>query len=254
MTMDEIDVLARFGDDVPPMSAQTRARVTAELQSAADADHEPMPLSVATVGETAELAQLPRRRRALRLGAVAAGITVAAGAVIALQVGGSAPAYATVTTTNGVVTVHIKEFLEPKKVEARMAAAGLPAVVDYLPLGQMCRQPRGTAQPLVDDSAKGTLSVSSGDSAGAEFQVEMANLKPGQTLVLEASFAADNPEVAGSFAVSLVSGPVSPCNPVPAPVSALTGPVTVGSGVPGTSGTSRSTDQATAGGTSTNPS
>ncbi|MBB6472876.1 hypothetical protein [Sphaerisporangium rubeum] len=197
--MNEIDLLARIGGDVPPLSDTARRRVHDMLLARAAA---------ADTATTPHASRAPRRR--LRVLALA-GTAAAATAAIAVPLSLGSPAYAVDRLSDGTVTVRIHEFLEPKKLQASLREAGVPAEVDYLPAGQACRQPRGvqaaTAQLAVDQPADG----------GLAFRIPAGQVKAGQTLVLVATFADDDPSKAGTIAMSVVEGRAARCTAVPAP-------------------------------------
>jgi hypothetical protein len=96
----------------------------------------------------------PRRARlALAGGAVTA--AVAAAAIVASSGGVTSSAYALQSEPNGAVTVHILSLKDAGGLESSLRAAGIPAVVDYVPPGQagcIGPPPAGTGAP-----AHGTL-------------------------------------------------------------------------------------------------
>lgn len=198
-TMNEIDLIGKLGSEVPPLSPAARERV-----------HERMLARAGVIDSRAGLdgrparRPMPRRRRAILL--TLTGVTAAATAAV-LPLALSTPAYAVSKRSDGTVTVEIREFLEPKKLQASLREAGVAAVVDYLPIGQSCQQPRGrsvaTAQILMERPAK--------DSDGVLFQIAPGSLKSGQTLVVEATFDQNNPAKAGNIATSVVEGQATDC-------------------------------------------
>ncbi|MEO3813933.1 hypothetical protein ABGB17_33465 [Sphaerisporangium sp. B11E5] len=217
--MNEIDLLARLGDDAPPLSDTARRRVHDMLLARAEA------------ADTVTTPRAPRApRRGLRVLALA-GTAVAAAAAIAVPLSLGTPAYAVDKLPDGTVTVRIHEFLEPKKLQASLRDAGISAEVDYLPVGQACRQPRGvqpaTAQLAVEQPADG----------GLAFRIPAGQVKPGQTLVFVATFADDDPSQAGSIAMSVVEGRAARCTAVPAPAgdgAVKVVPIRPGEAQPGT--------------------
>jgi hypothetical protein len=143
----------------------------------------------------------------------------AAAAAIALPLALGTPAYAVRKLPDGTVTVRIHEFLEPKKLQASLREAGIRAEVDYLPIGQTCRQPRGT------QAAPVRLTAEQPADGGAAFRIPSGQVGPGRTLVVVATFAENDPAHAGSIAMSVVNGQASPCTATPDPTGG--GPVTV---------------------------
>ncbi|MEV6987244.1 hypothetical protein AB0M95_39125 [Sphaerisporangium sp. NPDC051017] len=215
--MNEIDLLTTIGANVPPLSDAARGRVRTMLLARAQATG-PM-TAPATYALTAPAgppqpagrrAAAPRRRR-LALLALAGAAAAAAATALPLALG--TPAYAVERLADGTVTVQIHQFLEPEKLQASLREAGVRAVVDYLPAGRSCRQPRGrqAAVPalLLERPVDG--------SGGVMFQVPPGRLKAGQTLIVEATFVRDDPARAGSIATSVVEGPVTPCAAVSGP-------------------------------------
>lgn len=215
--MNEFDVLARMGADVPPLADAARAHTRAQILTRAHHDRAHVPTDVKTPPATI---LRPRRRRRLAFGLGLATIAAAAAAVaVGLPfVGGTPAAYAVEKHPDGTVDVQIREFLQPKKLQATLRKAGVPAVVDYVPMGQTCQQPRGHS---VTDGEPVRAMPSPADQ-GLAFRVFPDQLKPGQTLVLEASFAKSAPEKAEVVRLGVIRGPVTECAPVstsrPAPI------------------------------------
>ncbi|MEX5706982.1 hypothetical protein AB1484_01365 [Parafrankia sp. FMc6] len=160
---DDLDLLTRLGADVPPLSAEGRARVRARLFAAAagTANAPTHAESNAVMGadgarpsrrDLLERVDGPgtpprRRRRVLRLGVVgAAAAAVSLTAALVLP-GSASPAYALSEEPDGTVKVQINEFRQAKQLEADLRAAGINAVVDFVPIGQTCQQLRGGGAP-----------------------------------------------------------------------------------------------------------
>ncbi|MEU4232758.1 hypothetical protein AB0F17_51415 [Nonomuraea sp. NPDC026600] len=147
-----------------------------------------------------------RRRRVVGLAAAVAG--VAAATVVAMTVYGGAPAFAVTKSADGSVEVRINEFRDPDELAAKLAAAGVATVVDYLPADQTCKQPRG-------EHGAGSGRVENGidvgkNGTGIAFRIDKGQVAAGQTLVLAVSVAqADKPPIATSLEV--VKGAVTPC-------------------------------------------
>ncbi|MBE8471094.1 hypothetical protein [Streptomyces justiciae] len=165
---------------------------------------------------TAEAAPTPAGRRrfrartaftAPRLGLVALACAAAAGAAV-LMPGSPAetPAYAVVSHSDGTVTVTMNEFglggTLPDGLVEKLKAHGIHVVVDKLPNGYECTEPRG----------KGVRSRSD-QSPGWVF-----DLRRGDSLVVE-KMGQRQPD--GSFlpatGLAFFRGEVAPCDPVPAP-------------------------------------
>ncbi|GAA1254534.1 hypothetical protein GCM10009677_00300 [Sphaerisporangium rubeum] len=223
--MNEIDLLTMTGADVPPLPDASRHRIHALLLAKARAT-DSVPAVTFAPGTTRERRPVhtpgtsPSRhspRRRLRA-AVLAG-TAAAIAAVTVPFAFSTPAFAVRKLPDGTVTVRINEFLEPKKLQASLRDAGIRAEVDYLPIGQTCRLPRGTRTAPI------RLTAEQPADGGAAFRIPSGQVGPGQTLVLVATFAENNPSRSGSIAMSVIDGTASPCTATPDPAGA--GTVTV---------------------------
>ncbi|RVX45782.1 hypothetical protein EDD27_8601 [Nonomuraea polychroma] len=167
----------------------------------------------------------PRRWARGRLAfGLAAAVVLAAGVVtvpVLLQDGVSS-SYA-VTMDDGMVTieVRVRDFRDAAGMEQRLRELGVPAKVDYVPYGMQCR-PRG--QRVEDkDIPYGMFSEPEnipGEERGWQMRVNTKLFRPGQTWVWTISTFNDG---RGTFTSSeLLQGPVSPCEPVPAPTPSFT--------------------------------
>ncbi|MES1247249.1 MAG: hypothetical protein ABUS54_06215, partial [Actinomycetota bacterium] len=85
----------------------------------------------------------PVRRGRRRLVAVAGVAAVASAAIVGVLVldGGTPAAYAVTKHADDSVTVEVDSLTDAAGLQAALAAAGVRAVVDYLPAGKMCKQP-----------------------------------------------------------------------------------------------------------------
>jgi hypothetical protein len=157
-----------------------------------------------------------RRPRLLLGGGAAAAVT---GAVILVAAGGDqvTPAFAIDRQADGDVTVTINRLSDSADLERELRAAGIPAVVNYTPLGKTCRQPRGRPAGAPNHPVSSTVSGTSigGGSPGATatFTISRDMVSSGQTLVIQTSGGAG----ATSIGMGVVEGPVSPCVLVDAP-------------------------------------
>jgi hypothetical protein len=214
--MDELDLLARLGADVAPMSEVTRTRIRGQVLAKAG--------ELPAAGGRRSFRPAPRRRRRVLRGGVLVGSLAAAATAfaVAAPIGGVTPAYALDRKPDGTVSVQIREFVHPEKLQAGLRAAGVPAVVDYVPSGQACRQPRGRVVNNQGPVTAGMMVAPGGDHQ-TTFQVSPGTVRAGQTLVVEASYAKDHPTRAGSLAMSIIEGPVLPCQPGPAPAPPAAG-------------------------------
>jgi hypothetical protein len=197
---------------------------------------------------TARPARRARRTRpTLAAGAVAATI---AGVFVATGGDTAAPAYAVEKRSDGSVTVEIHSLRDAAGLQQKLAAAGIPAVVDYTPIRKMCREPRGrpasAGHPM-------TLGVGVREGRSATFTIPRGNVRPGETLVITSSVGSS----ASRLGVEIIDGPVAPCELVAAPPPAAPGQSTGGatSGPSfGAGGTSFSTHDARPDGSRIGPS
>jgi hypothetical protein len=152
-------------------------------------------------------------RPKLALAGVAGSACVASAVIAFAGSDDGSTAYAVVPHDDGSVTVEISKLQDAAGLERELREAGVPAEVDYLPLGQMCREGRFRPAP-----ADGRSSFSMGqraDGGPVSFTVGAKNLRPGQTLVITSS--GGEPQGATSIATAVAQGDVAPCEPVKAP-------------------------------------
>ncbi|MET8332513.1 hypothetical protein [Streptosporangium canum] len=154
------------------------------------------------------------RRLALGLAAVA---VLATGAVVGpslLQDGrGADPAYAVTRAANGMVTIQVRDFRDASGLKERLEDLQVPAIVDYVPWGQRCREPRGKH---VRDIPRGLYSRPEnipGEKRGWQMRIDTRLFKPGQTFVWTISANGES----SSTSTYLMEGPVASCEPVPEP-------------------------------------
>ncbi|MFI9594230.1 hypothetical protein [Nonomuraea sp. NPDC052265] len=154
------------------------------------------------------------RRRVVGLAAAAAGVAVAA-TVAATGLFGGGPAYAVTGTADGGVAVEINAFRDPGGLASELAAAGVKAVVDYLPYGQTCKEPRGR-----HGGGEGRFEASIGRSGdGISFRIAKGQVPAGQTLVLAVTLDRSGPEAPPvSTSLQVVRGAVTPCEPAAMPL------------------------------------
>ncbi|TMR97602.1 hypothetical protein [Nonomuraea basaltis] len=148
------------------------------------------------------------RRRFAGLSAAVAGVAAAATAVVVMTGIAGGPAYAVTKAADGGVSVQISSFTDPEGLESELADAGVKAVVDYLPFGQTCKEPRGR-----HGGASGQFTTSIGkDGDGISFKIEKGQVPAGETLVLAVTKSKDGDDKP-PFATSLqlVNGAVAPC-------------------------------------------
>ncbi|MEV0381090.1 hypothetical protein [Nonomuraea sp. NPDC050643] len=205
---DEIDAttraLARVAPGTPggdPSDAEARALLAA--------------ITSEDPGTAAKTGTRAYRRPALGL---AATVVLGAGAVVGpslLENGSGVPASWAVTAADGMVTIKVRDFRDAAGLETRLRDLDVPAIVDFVPWGQRCREPRGRH---VDDIPRGLYSLPEnvpGEKRGWQMRINTKLFRPGQTFVWTISAPASG----GSSSTStyLMEGPVAPCEPVPRP-------------------------------------
>ncbi|MCP2357147.1 hypothetical protein HD597_004167 [Nonomuraea thailandensis] len=154
-----------------------------------------------------------RRRRLLRPAILAPAVGLAAAAAVAIPLAfGGTPAYAVAKNPDGTVSITINEAKNPKGLEAELRRMGYNIVVDYLPAGKKCAtRPRGSHWLSKELAPLAVFPPTSEDFPG--FQIDPAQIKPGQTGVLEFGVN-DNPQPGGVIAAiwaRVSDGPVGPC-------------------------------------------
>ncbi|WP_344876208.1 hypothetical protein [Nonomuraea antimicrobica] len=156
----------------------------------------------------------PRRRytRGRLAFGMATAVALAAGIVavpIVLQDG--VPSSYAVNLDDGMVTIQIRDFDDAEGLEKRLRELNVPAMVDHVPEGMMCREPRGK---LVENIPRGLYSVPEnipGESEGWQMRINTTLFGPDQTFVW--SISGKN----GTTTTYLMEGPIAPCEPVPEP-------------------------------------
>jgi hypothetical protein len=162
----------------------------------------------------------PRRRVAIGLGLAAAlAVAGAVGAPVFLGAGDQ-PAYAAEREPDGSIRILIREYKDAKGLQARLRQLGVAAVVDYVPNGKQCREPRATYVPG-DDMPPGLLtSLPPEDGEETSMRLHPELIKAGQTFVFTTTIVGDmDDDEWGAVAhIGLATGPVGPCELVPGPV------------------------------------
>jgi hypothetical protein len=172
---------------------------------------------------------LPRRRLALA-GGVAAALAAAAIAGAFFFSAGTQAAYAVTANADGSVTVEIDSLTDAAGLQAKLQAAGVDAVVEYLPLGKMCKQPWFT--PAGPAAGGGTQRSDVGRSGDGATSFTISGDRPaGTTLVITTQTGPGNERALG---IAWAKGDVPPCQVVDAPPGSgpLGGPPVTGQGSP----------------------
>ena len=152
---------------------------------------------------------------------------MAAGAGVFSLSAGTQAAYAVTKNPDGTVTVEIDSLTDAAGLQAKLQAAGVNAVVEYLPAGKMCKQPWFT--PAGIGAIGGTHGSEVGrTSDGATRFTINGNLPTDSTLVVTTQTGPGNVQALG---LAWAQGAVPPCQVVDAPVGSgpLGGPPIDGS-------------------------
>lgn len=175
--------------------------------------HELRAVVASTPAPAAEPARRPllTRTRLTLGGAVAA--AGAAGALVLAGGGGASPAYAVESHGDGSVTVTVSSVRDAAGLQQKLAAAGIRAVVDYVPAGKMCRQPRGENAKGNGHTSAMSMAMSQGADGSVTFTIAPGQLGANETLVIENSVD----QAASRMGVGIVEGAVGPCVLVDAP-------------------------------------
>jgi hypothetical protein len=164
---------------------------------------------------SAESAERGQRRQVRRL-AVAGGLAAVLAAAVAAGVfflsAGAQPAYAVTENADGTVTVEIDSLTDAAGLQAKLRAAGVNTVAEYLPAGKMCQRPwfipygrrfGGATQSGVEHLSGG----------GVRFTLS-ANIPDDAIVVIETQ---TGPGDETALAIGLAQGDVPPCQVVDAP-------------------------------------
>ncbi|MEV0627750.1 hypothetical protein [Nonomuraea wenchangensis] len=156
----------------------------------------------------------PARRWLLRrpvLG-LAAAVALATGVVAApIVLRDGAPSSYAVTLDDGTATIEIRDFEDAAGLERRLKELKVPALVDHVPEGMMCREPRGKH---VENIPRGLYSLPEnipGETEGWRMRINTKLFGPGQTFVWTISGKG------GMTSTYLMEGPVAACEPVAVP-------------------------------------
>ena len=200
-------------NDTDRTLAPYEARLLDELRGVVSERAAPAPVLTGT------RAVRPRKRITVGL-AVAAALAVAAGVgAPALLGAGDRPAYAAEREPDGSIRIHIREYRDAAGLQARLRHLGVAAVVDYVPNGQQCREPRAGYVP--DDQVPQDLltSLPPQDGEAASWRLQPDLIKAGQTFVYTTTIIGDpdDDEWMAKAHVELATGPVGACELVPGP-------------------------------------
>lgn len=169
----------------------------------------------ASAGGAAVTQKRSRRAPRLALGAVAAVASLAVALVISASGNNTPAAFAVEGQPEGEVRVEIRSLEDAKGLEEALDEAGIPASVNYLATGMVCKEPRFQRAPWPEGS-RAIVSGPGGGGGAFVFSVSSDAVASGQTLVITASPSLG--AVQGAK-VELAEGAVASCEPVPAPVN-----------------------------------
>lgn len=148
---------------------------------------------------------------------VAVGLAVvlgaAAGAGVFLLAAGAPAAYAVTRNADGTISVEIDSLTDAAGLQARLQAAGVNAVVEYLPAGKMCQQPWFT--PAGRGTNHGLQQSGVGRAGDGAIRFTISGDHPaGATLVVTTQTGPGNEQALG---LAWAEGEVPPCRVVDAP-------------------------------------
>jgi hypothetical protein len=162
--------------------------------------------------ETRTPQRIPRRRARLVAAGAAAGAAITAG-VLVLPGVLAGPAYAVERAPDGAIRISIREYRDPDGLERKLRGFGVDAVIDYLPSGKQCREPRATYAPNEPDLLTGDA-VPAGDEK-AVWLLHPDKIRAGQTLVYTVWLYERGDDSASSGRWQIATGAVAPCELVP---------------------------------------
>jgi hypothetical protein len=126
---------------------------------------------------------------------------------------GTQAAYAVTKNADGTVTVEIDSLSDAAGLQAKLQAAGVNAVVEYLPAGKMCKQPWFT--PAGVGAAGGMYGSEVGRTSDGATQFTISgNLPADATLVITTQTGPGGERALG---IAWAQGDVPPCEVVDAP-------------------------------------
>jgi hypothetical protein len=153
------------------------------------------------------------RPRLVLAGGLAAVLAAAGIAGVLVLSTGTQAAYAVTRNADGSVTVEIDSLTDAAGLQAQLQAAGVNAVVEYLPEGKVCQQPWYT--PAGADAAPGMHQGSVGRTSDGATRFTISGDQPaGTTLVITTQTGPGGEQALG---MGYAQGTVPPCQVVDAP-------------------------------------
>jgi hypothetical protein len=154
-----------------------------------------------------------RGRRLVLAGGLAAVLAVAASAGVFFLSAGTQAAYAVTKNADGTVTVEIDSLQDAAGLQAKLQAAGVKAVVEYLPAGKMCKRPWFT--PAGAGAAGGMRESEVGRTSDGVTRFTISgDLPTDNTLVITTQ---TGPGGLRALGIAFVQGDVPACQVVDAP-------------------------------------
>jgi hypothetical protein len=154
----------------------------------------------------------PRRLRLAVAGGLAAAVTAAAVASVVFFSAGTPAAYAVTKNADGSVTVEIDSLTDAAGLQAKLQAAGVNAIVEYLPAGKMCAQPWFTPAGRQEGETQQSSVGAAGDGK-TRFTIS-GDLPADETLVVTTQTGPGDERALG---LAWAEGEVPPCQVVDAP-------------------------------------
>jgi hypothetical protein len=152
-----------------------------------------------------------RGRRLALAGGLAALVAAAATAGAFFLSAGTQSAYAVTKHADGSVSVEVDSMTDASGLQAALGAAGVNAVVEYLPAGKMCQRPWFTPA----GRAGGTQESSVGRTSDGATRFTISGDEPaGSTLVVTTETGPGGEQALG---IAWAQGEVPPCQVVDAP-------------------------------------
>jgi hypothetical protein len=169
-----------------------------------------------------------RRPRLLLAGGLAALVAAAAIAGVVFLSAGTQAAYAVTRNADGSVTVEIDSLTDAAGLRAKLQAAGVSAVVEYLPEGKTCKQPWFTGAGVGAAGGMRKSEVGPTSDGAIRFTIS-GNQSAGTTLVVTTQSGPGRDQALG---IAWAKGAVPPCQVVDAPAGSgpLGGPPAGSSG------------------------
>jgi hypothetical protein len=167
-----------------------------------------------------------RGKRVALAGGLTAVLAAAAAAGTFFLSTGTQAAYAVTKNADGTVTVEIDSLTDASGLQAALEAAGVNAIVEYLPAGKECQQPWFT--PAGAATAGGMQQSEVGRTSDGATRFTISGDQPaGTTLVITTQ---TGPGREQALSIAHAQGAVPPCQVVDAPAGSgpLGGPPTGG--------------------------